>query len=98
MDAVSLIKERARKKHGTVVLPEGAEPRSIEAAKKLTAEKIARVILLGDPDKIAAEAKGRGLQLGAVEVITPRRQLRLDLDAALAKAEGSSRQGAKPQS
>ncbi|HOZ07846.1 MAG TPA: phosphate acetyltransferase [candidate division Zixibacteria bacterium] len=73
MDAVSLIKERARKKHGTVVLPEGAEPRSIEAAKKLTAEKIARVILLGDPDKIAAEAKGRGLQLGAVEVIAPRR-------------------------
>lgn len=71
MDAVSQIKERAKKKHGTVVLPEGAEPRTIQAAKTLTAEKIARVILLGDTDKIAAEAKNHNLDLNAVEVINP---------------------------
>lgn len=36
----------------TIVLPEGEDPRTIEAAKTIVAEKIARVIILGDPESI----------------------------------------------
>lgn len=47
---------------------------------------------------IAGEFIDRCEFYGELEVITPRRQLRLDLDAALAKAAVDSRQGAKTPS
>ncbi|NLI46449.1 MAG: dimethyl sulfoxide reductase anchor subunit [Acidobacteria bacterium] len=46
---------------------------------------------------IAGEFIDRCEFYGELEVITPRRQLRLDLDAALANTEGSSRQDVKTQ-
>ncbi len=65
------IKEKARARNRTVVLPEGTEPRVIDAAKILVEEKIALVVLLGDKDKIAELAKDRGLDIDSVEVIDP---------------------------
>jgi len=65
------IKEKARARNRKVVLPEGTEPRVIDAAKILVEEKIALVVLLGDKDKIAELAKDRGLDIDSVEVIDP---------------------------
>ena len=65
------IKEKARAKNRKVVLPEGTEPRTIQAAKILVAGKIARVTLLGDKDEIAKLAKEHDLNLDTVEVIDP---------------------------
>ena len=46
-----------------IVLPEGNEPRTIEAAIECQKRGIARCILLGDPDEIRLLIKARGLEL-----------------------------------
>ena len=63
MNAIKNIIERAAKLNGTVVLPEGLDPRVITAACALVERKIATPIVLGTPAEIAdAEAKaGRRL-------------------------------------
>ncbi len=71
MDALSIIKEKARQKNRRVVLPEGTEPRVIQAAKIIIAEKIARVTLLGDRSEIGKLAGEHGLDLSALEAINP---------------------------
>ncbi|MBN2226484.1 MAG: phosphate acetyltransferase [candidate division Zixibacteria bacterium] len=72
------IKQKARAKNRKVVLPEGTEPRTIQAAKTMVAEKIARVTLLGDKNEIAKLAKEHGLNLDTVEVIDPAHADNLD--------------------
>jgi phosphate acetyltransferase len=54
------------------VLPEGAEPRTVEAAVACASRGIARCVLLAAPDEVAATARGLGLSVPAgVEVIDP---------------------------
>jgi len=99
MNAVERIKERARKSPRRVVLPEGTEPRTILAAKKLIDEKLATVTLLGDIDEIADLARRHGLDLDRVDVIEP--SLAPDLDEfarelfELRKAKGMSESEAR---
>ena len=57
MNAISKIKNKARSKKRRVVLPEGTEPRMIQATKKIIAEEIASVTLLGDEKDIEKLAK-----------------------------------------
>ncbi len=54
-----------------MVLSEGIEPRTIQAAKGIIAEKIANVILLGNQDEISKLAKKYGLKLDKVQVMDP---------------------------
>ena len=63
MNAIKNIIEKASKLNGTVVLPEGMDPRVITAACACVDRKIATPIVLGTPAEIAdAEAKA-GLKL-----------------------------------
>ncbi|MFH1372631.1 MAG: phosphate acetyltransferase [bacterium] len=71
MNALSKIKDRARAKKRTVVLPEGTEPRMIQATKKIVSDKIAAVILLGDETEINKLAAEHGLNPNQVEIINP---------------------------
>ena len=71
MNALSQIKDRARKKKRRVVLPEGTEPRTIQAAKKILSDEIAAVTLLGDEKEIEKLSKEYGLQPGRADVINP---------------------------
>ncbi|MDD4051616.1 MAG: phosphate acetyltransferase [candidate division Zixibacteria bacterium] len=71
MDILNTIKDKARRLNRTVVLPEGTEERSIVAARNLVEEKIAKVVLLGDPKEIAALAAKNGLDTGKVTIINP---------------------------
>ena len=57
--------ERARAAAATIVLPEGTEPRTLQAAVACAQRGIARSVLLGPPDQIAALARGLGLHLPA---------------------------------
>ena len=65
MNAIAKIIEQASKLNGTVVLPEGNDPRVIAAACAVVDRKICTPIVLGTADEIAAaEAKaGFGLKL-----------------------------------
>ena len=46
------MKAAAKSKKKTIVLPEGEDPRTIEAAKKIVEEDLANLIILGDPAAI----------------------------------------------
>jgi phosphate acetyltransferase len=65
--------ERARVTHARIVLPEGAEPRTMRAAAECARRGIARCLLLADPDEVAAQARHLGLRLPeGVTVLDPR--------------------------
>ena len=57
------MKETAKKDVKTIVLPEGEDPRTVEAAKKIVAEGLAKLVILGDPNEIKVEG---------VEVVDPK--------------------------
>ena len=59
--------ERAKGDKKTIVLPEGDDPRTLEAAEKLLAEGVANLIILGDADAITRS----GRVLEGAEVIDP---------------------------
>ncbi len=52
---------KAKELDGTVVLPEGHDPRVVVAADRLVTEKVARAIVLGTKDEIAASVEKAGL-------------------------------------
>ena len=60
---------RARRDPRTVVFPEGQERRILRAAQRLLDEGIARPILIGDPDVIAARAEHLDLDIGGARVV-----------------------------
>lgn len=64
--------EAARAANKRIVLPEGAEPRTVAAAAIVAQRGIARCVLLGQPDEIADAARKQGVSLpGSVEIIDP---------------------------
>ena len=64
--------ELARAAGASVVLPEGTEPRTLQAAVECAERGIARSVLLGPPDQVATAARGLGLRLpGGVAVVDP---------------------------
>jgi phosphate acetyltransferase len=64
--------EQARAAGACVVLPEGTEPRILQAAVACAERGIARSVLLGPPDQVAELARSLGLQLpDGVTVVDP---------------------------
>ncbi|MDR2127724.1 MAG: phosphate acetyltransferase [Burkholderiaceae bacterium] len=64
--------ERARKAAKRIVLPEGDEPRTVNAAIQCHDKGIARCVLLARPDAVAQVAKAQGLTLPpSLEIIDP---------------------------
>jgi phosphate acetyltransferase len=62
--------EAARAANKRIVLPEGAEPRTIAAAAIVAQRKIARCVLLGNPDAIREAARKQGVTLpDSVEIV-----------------------------
>ncbi len=55
--------ERARAAQARIVLPEGAEPRTLQAAIACTERGIARCVLLASPEDVAETARSQGLVL-----------------------------------
>ena len=62
-DFLARMKSAAKADKKTIVLPEGEDPRTIEAAKKIVEEGLANLVVLGNPDEI---------QIDGVTVIDPR--------------------------
>jgi phosphate acetyltransferase len=101
MNIVEQFAEKAKQLKKRVVYPEGEEPRSILAAKRVVGESIAQVTLVGDTDKIAALAKEHGLDLGKCTVYDPNRSPLLADFASeffeLRKAKGITSEQAETQ-
>ncbi|MEP0861931.1 MAG: phosphate acetyltransferase [Ignavibacterium sp.] len=69
MELLNQIKEKARLKNKTIVLPESHDERVLKAAEILTKEKICKVVTLGNPDKVQSDAQKIGVDLTGVEII-----------------------------
>ncbi|HRU39702.1 MAG TPA: phosphate acetyltransferase [Candidatus Goldiibacteriota bacterium] len=63
------IYEKAKKSPKKVVLPEGNDERTVEAAIKGTQMGFMKAILIGTPSKISEIAKAKGLELKGVDII-----------------------------
>jgi phosphate acetyltransferase len=92
MHLVDQIKEKARKNRQTVVLPESYDERMLFAAEKIVKEELARIVILGDPAKVQAEAAAKGVNLEGVELLNPADSPKLEQYVAdfveLRKAKG----------
>ncbi len=72
MDLLTQIKEKAKQNIQTIVLPEGEEPRTLNATNQLLGEKIAKIILIGDKEKIYKFAEENNLEhINKAEIIEP---------------------------
>jgi phosphate acetyltransferase len=66
------MKAKARELKGKLVLPEGTEPRTVEAARRLLDDKlVGRVTLVGPPNEVQSIAKERGIDLSGVNIVDP---------------------------
>ncbi|HEY0547296.1 MAG TPA: phosphate acetyltransferase [Pyrinomonadaceae bacterium] len=77
------LRQRAASDLQHIVLPEGEDARTVLAAALCSEQKIARITLLGDEEKIRALAQTHGARLGNVEVIDHRRAADFEKVAAL---------------
>ena len=75
---------RAQRADRRIVLPEGDEPRTLRAAAICTERRIARCVLLGDPEEIRRQARSAGIDLPAgLEILDPETVYRDYVDAML---------------
>ena len=72
MNFIESIKERARKDIKTIVLPESSDLRVVKAAATALKEKYAKIILIGDEEKIKKMANENNLDLSEVKFINPK--------------------------
>lgn len=71
MDLLEQIKQNAKNLGKRIVLPEGTEPRTLQAAAIVLKEKIAKLILLGNENEVKAKAKELGADITGAEIIDP---------------------------
>src|SRR5947208_9358100 len=69
MSILDQIRQRAAANPQHIVLAEGEDPRTVVAASSAARQRLARVTVLGDEEKVRAAAKQTGSDLGGVEVI-----------------------------
>jgi len=74
--------EKVKGRGLSVVLPEGRDPRILQAAREIKAQGLAEPIVLGKLDKIEAAAQEAGIELKDLTVIDPSTSERLDDYAA----------------
>ena len=67
------IRQRAASNTQHIVLPEGEDPRTVVAASAAAQQRLARITVLGDEDKVRDAARQSGADLGGVELIDPKR-------------------------
>lgn len=72
MNFIETIKERAKKDKKKIVLPEGMDKRTYEAAVMARDEEIADVIVIASEDEVLANAEG--MDLSGITVINPRKE------------------------
>lgn len=95
-----MLSERARKAHMRIVLPEGNEPRTIQAAAICQERRLARCALIGKKDDIASVARSQGITLpDDVEIVDPDevRGNYIDAMVELRKHKGLARDMAEAQ-
>src|SRR5688572_8314317 len=80
MDFLRRLAARAREARKRIVLPEGTEPRTVQAAARAASRGIARITLLGRREEILKHAHETGTDLSSVDIAgVPREGPEVDL-------------------
>ena len=99
MSFIETIKEKARKDLKTIILPESEDERTIRAAAKVLEEKTAKLVLIGNPDVVKADAEKYGVDISGAEIIDPETSEKLEgyvnLLYELRKAKGMTPEAAR---
>lgn len=78
------IRENARNLNKCIVLPEGTEERTLKAADQILGEKLARLILIGNPDEIRQKSNELGLlNVEKAKIIDPENNPEIEKYATL---------------
>jgi phosphate acetyltransferase len=83
MSILERIRGRAARDPQHIVLPEGEDPRTVVAASMVARDRLARVTVLGDEEKVRSLAREAGADIGGVEVLDHLRAPDFDKTAAL---------------
>ena len=73
MSILDQIRQRAASNPQHIILPEGEDPRTVVAASSAARQRLARITVLGDEDKVRDAARQAGADLGGVELIDHKR-------------------------
>ena len=100
MDILQKMLKRAQDNPQRIVLPEGDEPRTLEAANLILRDKIAKLILIGNPETIRQMAAEKGYEhIAEAEIMDPVNDPRMPMYAnllyELRKAKGMTEEEAK---
>ena len=71
MNIIEEIKNKARSEIKTIVLPEAEDIRVIEAASKVEKEGFAKIILIGNEERVKSKAKENNIDIDTVTIIDP---------------------------
>lgn len=63
------IKGKSQKGHQTIVLAEGRRNQTLKAAEMVKKEGYAKIILVGNPDKIKAMAAAENLDIDGIKIV-----------------------------
>lgn len=98
MGLIERIWDKARANARRIALPEGDEPRTVQAAAIARREGLATPILLGDPERIRAVAKATGADIAGIEIVDPENSPKAaayaDALYEMRRAKGLTREGA----
>jgi phosphate acetyltransferase len=98
MSMIEQVWSKARQNRKCIVLPEGEEPRTVQAAAKVRDEKLARPILLGNPAVISSVAHSTGTEISEIDIVnpsdSPKASVYANLLYELRKAKGLSHEDA----
>ncbi len=99
MDLLNQIKEKAKKSQKRIVLPESMEERTLKAADIIINEGIAKIVLIGNPPDILAEAKKLSLSnIDKAEIVDPenfeKKEIYAELMVELRKKKGLTKEQA----
>lgn len=84
MKLLQEIKQRAQGNPQRIVLPEGTEPRTLEAANSVLRDKVAKIILIGNPAEINRMAEEKGFSyIKEAAIVDPDNNPNLEKYAAM---------------
>ncbi len=71
MSFIDKIKERAKKEIKTIILPEAEDIRILEATSQVLKEQYAKIILIGNQEKVEQKARENNLDIKEATIINP---------------------------
>lgn len=92
LKVIDELKEKLKGKDKTIVLPEGTDPRILEATERLHKEGIIIPILLGNPEEVKNAAKEHGFDIEGVTIRNPENDPEFDryVDAFVDRRKGKN--------